>query len=532
MFGSRRFRRSVFPGGVSNSLSALSLAAAIALTLLIFLLYRGAKPPQSPDRTSLLMYCAAGARYPVDEIVREYEQRYGVKVEVQYGGSNSLLNQLEVARVGDLYLAGDETFMRLASNRQLVAEVLPLALQTPVIVVRRGNPRKIRGLDDLLRDDVTVVLGTPEGPAIGAMTRELLTASGHWDRLAAKVTQRGVFKPTVNDIANDVKLGSVEAGIVWDATATQYPELETVHDAALDRGTSRVEIGVLTSTRHARAAIRCARYFAARNAGLEAFAKHAFQVVDGDVWEEQPEITFFAGSVNRRVLEPIVTEFEQREGIRVNTVYNGCGILTAQMRASLDNPGSAFPDTYMACDVYYLETVKDLFQEAVDVSDTDIVIAVQKGNPKSIRSLRDLLQPGLRVAVGQPEQCTIGVLTRRLLEKEGIYDQLLREHVVTQTATSALLVPSVTTGAADAALAYATDTLGEPDRIEVIRVESQLAKAVQPFSIARSSDHKHTGRRLFEHIARSRAVFERNGFHWRLDALDPPQADTNPAEKP
>ena len=33
------------------------------------------------------------------------------------------------------------------------------------------------------------------------------------------------------------------------------------------------------------------------------------------MWEEVPQITFFAGSVNRRALEPIVAAFEQREGV-------------------------------------------------------------------------------------------------------------------------------------------------------------------------------------------------------------------------
>jgi molybdate transport system substrate-binding protein len=187
----------------------------------------------------------------------------------------------------------------------------------------------------------------------------------------------------------------------------------------------------------------------------------------------------------------------------------------------------------MACDVYYLDVVRDWFQEDVNVSDTDIVIVVQPGNPKQILALRDLLQPGVRVALGQPEQCTIGVLSRRLLEHEGLYDRLIAENVVTQTATSALLVPAVTTRSVDAALAYRTDTLTERDKLEVVSIESELSRAVQPFSIARSSPHKHLGRRLFQTIARSRDVFESAGFHWRLDvAPDDPAPPTPQADHP
>jgi molybdate transport system substrate-binding protein len=240
-----------------------------------------------------------------------------------------------------------------------------------------------------------------------------------------------------------------------------------------------------------------------------------YEPVDGDVWEENPEITFFAGSVNRRALEPIINRFQEREGVIVNTVYNGCGILTAQMRTLRENQDSGFPDVYMACDVYYLETVNNMFQEAVNVSNTDIVIVTQADNPKKIEGLEDLARSEMRVAVGQPDQCTIGVLSKRLLEDSGLYEKI-KPNIVTETATSALLVPQVTTSAADAVLAYATDTLAEAEKLHVVPIDSPLAAAIQPFSIARSSDFKYLGRRLFATIEQSPEAFKSAGFVWRL----------------
>ena len=102
--------------------------------------------------------------------------------------------------------------------------------------------------------------------------------------------------------------------------------------------------------------------------------------------------------------------------------------------------------------------------------------------------------------------------------------------MVTQTATSSLLVPSITTGTADATLAYATDTFAEGDKLTVVPIDSPLAKAVQPFSIARSSDYKHLGRRLLATIAQSREAFESAGFVWQLDESGgAPPAEIKPA---
>ena len=472
------------------------------------------KAAQSPS--TLLMYCAAGIRLPVEQIAAAYEREYGVSIQLQYGGSNTLLSQIEVAKAGDLFLAADESYIAQARLRGLLHETIPLATMRPVIAIKKGNPKNIRGVDDLLRDDVKTALANPDQAAIGNSTRSLLTASGHWPRVEAAVTRTGVFKPTVPEVANDVKLGSVDAGIVWDTTVALYPDLEAMRVPELDAGSALVEIGVLASSQRPTDALRFARYLAARDKGLVTFRESGFDAVEGDKWAETPQLTFFCGSVNRRAVDSVIKSFEQREGVIVNTVYNGCGILTAQMRTIQGQQhGGGFPDTYMACDRYYLETVKEWFQEDVDISDTDVVIAVPKGNPGNIRDLHDLGRPGVRVSIGQPEQCTIGVLTRQLLEHEGVYDEVMR-NVVAQTASSAMLVPTVATGSVDATLAYATDTLSESDKVDTIRIDSTAAKAIQPFAISRASDYKYMGRRLYKALSESRVAFENAGFHFRL----------------
>jgi molybdate transport system substrate-binding protein len=235
------------------------------------------------------------------------------------------------------------------------------------------------------------------------------------------------------------------------------------------------------------------------------------------VWELRPEITFFCGAVNRRAVDDVVKAFENREGVVINTIYNGCGILTAQMRTiRQDQKGAGFPDVYMACDRYYLENVKDWFQEDVDISDTDIVIAVPKGNPKGIKNLSDLARPGMRVSVGQPEQCTIGALTRQMLSKMNVHDAVMN-NVVMQTASSAMLIPTVTTKSVDATLAYNTDTLAESDKVDAVRIDSAYAKAIQPFSIARSSEYKYLGRRLMKQVIEAKESFTSAGFNVRTE---------------
>lgn len=500
-----------------NPLYVWAAASVAAVACLVWALAQtGRRSGQRAD--ALVVYCAAALRPPLEKIAAEYQERYGVEIRLQYGGSASLLSQIEVSKTGDLFLAADVSHVDLARKKNLVAEQLPMGWLQAVLAVRKGNPKQVRGVADLARNDVRVALGDPNQAEIGRQTRRLLEHSGHWAAVKENVTRHGVFKPTEPDVAVDVQIGSVDAAIVWESTAARLEGIETLDPPELQTGRSLFALAVLESSKTPTAALHFARYAAACDRGLETFRRSGFETIEGDAWAERPQLTFFAGSVNRRALEPIVKRFEQREDVAVNTVLNGCGILTAQMRAIEKTQGPGFPDVYMACDVYYLDVVQEMFQDAVNVSNTDIVMVVQKGNPRNIEELEHLARPGIRIALGQPEKCTIGVLCQKLLAAQGLYDKLFElGNVVQQTTSSAYLVPNVTTGAADVALAYRTDTLGEKDKLDVIGIESPLAKAVQPYCIARSSKQKHLGRRLLEEIARSRADFEAAGFNWQLD---------------
>lgn len=462
---------------------------------------------------TLTFYCAAGVKPPVSRLCSDYEDQYGADVQLQFGGSGTLLSNLKISRQGDLYIAADESYMRMAQDAGLVAETLPLAYMTPVIAVPKGNPKNVSGIGDLMRPDLRIALGNPDAASIGKQTRAMLEEAGVWKDVKQHVEAKGVFKPTVPEVANDVKLGAVDAAVVWDATVNQYDNLEAVQVPEFDRYRKQTTVGVLKSSKNPTAALRLARYLNSR-IGNRMFRDMGYEAVDGDVWALHPEITFFCGAVNRRAIEEVILAFEKREGVTVNTVYNGCGILTGQMRTiRQDQGGAGFPDVYMACDRYYLENVREWFQEDADISHADIVLAVPKGNPANIQSLDDLTREGIRVSVGQPEQCTIGALTRIMLQKSGIYNQVM-SNVVMQTASSSMLIPTVTTKSVDVTIAYITDTKAESDKVDAVTIDLPFAVAIQPFSIAKSSDHKYLGRRLFKTIAEARKQFEEAGFEF------------------
>ncbi|NQV23607.1 MAG: molybdate ABC transporter substrate-binding protein [Rhodopirellula sp.] len=539
---SHHLRRPVLNrSGRVNALWALLAGGIAVVGVSAFLLSMGG-PGQAPEGQKLVMFCAAGIRVPVEAVAAEYEEKYGVHIELQYGGSQTLLSQIQVDKFGtsDLFLAADDFYTDKAHDDGLAKERLSLAYMRPVIAVAKDNPKNIQSIRDLLKNEVRVSLGSPEQAAIGRAVQKRLKIhkvdeSDLWAKLEEHVTTAGVFKPTVNDVANDVLIGAVDAGIVWDSTVAmpKYADkLIGIPVDELDGDPNLISICVLTSSTQPTAALKFARYLSARDRGLPVFKKYGMRPVDGDIWVENPEITFYCGAINRRAVSQIIDEFSQREGVTVNTIYDGCGILTGRMKAiDGQNPELGFPDVYMACDRYYLDNVKEWFQDDANVSDAEIVIVVLKGSDQ-VKSLEDLLKPGIRVSIGQPEQCTIGALTRRMLTEQGLYEKLKEKQkaegeVVVEKSSSALLIPDVISGHADVTVAYITDTIATRNDIDIIRIDSPLNVAIQPFSIARTSVHKHLVRRLFDRVAAAKDSFESAGFRFRLGMVPDAGDDTS-----
>ena len=464
-----------------------------------------------PGSADLLFHCAAGLRKPMSEIARQYEEEFGVKVNLQFGGSGALASQLELAG-GDLYLPADQSYIDSAREKGLMKEAIPVALLTAGLVVPKGNPRGLTTLSDLGKEGLKISLAE-RSASVGRFTWKVLEEEGLLARVNPNVV---VTKPTVNAIVEDVATGAVDVSLAWDAVAKNFSEVEWLAVPEFLKRAKRASIGILTSSKDAKRALHFARYVTARDRGRKVFQEMGFMVPDeGDKWSDQPEVTLFSGSMLRPAIQERVREFEEREGCRVNTVFEGCGTLVAQMDAG------ATPAGYFACDTKFLNKVQDRFFTGRIMTRNEIVLLVRMGNPKELFKLKDLGKPGVKLGICDGRKSALGELTRIMLERRGLAKEL-EVNVAVKVAKGDDLVSAVQARSLDAALVYRSNALASPvtlEENEIVELNDDLAFAEQPFAVAKGSAYPALMRRLGEFLAtpEARGRFEKLGFQWELN---------------
>lgn len=270
---------------VCRSLSANLRVPSVAVGSLVVLAglvaalwWREHQNRPGPLDRPLVVYAAPTSRLPLEAIAADYERETGQRVELRFGPSEDILTKVRFPAPGepaDVFVPADDSYVRQARDLALVGESIPLARVRAVVLLKKGNPKKIAAWADLLRDGVTVAVPNP-GAAVGKLAREHLTNTRRWAALEPRVVDTG----TVTEAANATKVGSADAAIVWDAVAAApaYAGQSVLALPELDAVTGRVEVAVLTQTRDPAAALKFALYASATDRGLVHFRAFGFRV--------------------------------------------------------------------------------------------------------------------------------------------------------------------------------------------------------------------------------------------------------------
>ena len=195
--------------------SRIRLAAVLAAAALVLAACGGdddsggSSGAQSPGE--IKVFAAASLTAAFNELGPKYTAAEGTKVTFNFAGSQALATQIQQGAPADVFASAD--IPNMDKVKDLVGTPQNFASNLLQIVVEKGNPKGVKGLDDLANPDLKVVLAAPDVPA-GKYAQQALEK--------ARVTVRPVSQEdNVKAVVTKVSLGEADAGIVYvtDVTA-------------------------------------------------------------------------------------------------------------------------------------------------------------------------------------------------------------------------------------------------------------------------------------------------------------------------
>ena len=188
-------------GSASNSATGAASGAASA----------SASGDAGKATGELKVLAAASLKASFTEIGTQLEKdNPGLHVTFDFQGSQTLVSSLSEGNAADVLATADEPTMNKAVEQKLVGERTEFATNVPTLIVPKGNPANVKGIDSSL-DNAKLVVCVETAPC-GNAAKELAKAYN--------VTLNPVSEEQkVTDVRTKVESGEADAGVVYKTDA-------------------------------------------------------------------------------------------------------------------------------------------------------------------------------------------------------------------------------------------------------------------------------------------------------------------------
>ena len=216
----------------------------------------------------------------------------------------------------------------------------------------------------------------------------------------------------------------------------------------------------------------------------------------------------YSGAGLKAPMQEIATAFSDKYGIGVQYNFAGSGTHISQM--NLTKKG----DVFITGSTVEFKTAQDkgLVGPYQLVAYHVPVIAVQKGNPKNITTIRDFADPGLKIALGDVNATAIGKAGAKMFAKYNITGAV-EENVVTRAPTINEIVVIMNTGQADASL-LTLDQINDETMDAIPIPVSDNVILIIPVGVTTFSEYPAAAQKFADFVAsdEGKAIFVQHGF--------------------
>jgi molybdate transport system substrate-binding protein len=228
------------------------------------------------------------------------------------------------------------------------------------------------------------------------------------------------------------------------------------------------------------------------------------------------DLLIFAGAASKPPTAEVVRIYQQKKGVKILATFGGSGFVLSQMKLARKG------DVYFPGSSDFMEKAK---KEGLVFPETEKIMAylvpainVQRGNPHQIRSLRDLLKPGLRLAIAEPTSVCVGAYAVEVVEKNFNPQEreLFRRNLVTMVESCEKIANIISLKGVDAILGWEVFEAWDPERIQRVLLKPEEVPRIGylPAAVARFTEDRAQAEPFVNFLvsSESQAVFRKHGY--------------------
>lgn len=202
-----------------NKKAGFCLTLLLTALLLMTVAGCGRNEFSSPKAVELTVSAAASLTDCLQELQGFYEGKTkNVKLNLNFGASGVLRQQIEQGAPADLFISADAKTMKMLADKQLLEDgrYRTLLANRLVLIVPTGSTAALAKMEDLVKAEIKkIAVGAPETVPAGNYAKEALTNDRLWDVLQPKI----VLTKDVRQVLTYVETGNVDAGFVYQTDA-------------------------------------------------------------------------------------------------------------------------------------------------------------------------------------------------------------------------------------------------------------------------------------------------------------------------
>ena len=228
------------------------------------------------------------------------------------------------------------------------------------------------------------------------------------------------------------------------------------------------------------------------------------------------KLLVYAGAASKPPTEEAAKLYEQKTGVKVELVFGGSGYVLSQMKLARRG------DIYFPGSSDYMEKAKrdgDVFADSEKVIVYLVpAINVQKGNPRNIRTLKDLIHPGVTVAIANPEGVCVGAYAVEIIEREftAAEKKAFRRNLVNYTESCEKTATAISLKMADAVIGWSVFEHWDPARIETVPLSKEQVQRIGyiPIAISKFTKDRAAAQAFIDFLTgpEGRAVYAKHHY--------------------